>query len=459
LFSGVSGLNAAGQNISVIGDNVANVNTTGFKASRAEFQDVLSNSLGGFGAGGQIGAGTRLAGVNQNFTQGSLESTGVTTDLAIDGSGFFMVQDGNGVFYSRAGMFRLDNQDLLVNEEGQSVLGFGILPDGTPNGALQPISFASVAATPQATGDVTVNVNLDPNDNLLDPVTLPVDHTDPVGTSNFQTGVRAFDSLGNPRNILIYFRKTADNEWQWYAGTNRGALDMSAYAGFAQGADPDQFVAIQSGTLTFSSQGLLASENNTALTIDYDQDGDGTLDGVNLATPQAWAWADGAATAAINFDFGTPPPNGLGDDLTTQFGGSSTTGVNNFVRFMNQDGFTEGSLQTVTVDDDGFVTGNFSNGRTQRLAQVALAKFRNINGLTRIGRNQYIETQDSGQPVIGSPRQSGLGALRSGFLEQSNSDLAEQFVKLIISQRAFQANTRTISTTNELLAQLVQLGN
>jgi flagellar hook protein FlgE len=458
MFAGVSGINAMGQNISIIGDNIANVNTPGFKSARAEFQDVLSGNLGGAGGSGQIGAGTRIAGVNQVFTQGSLESTGVTTDLAIDGDGFFLVQDTTGVFYTRAGMFRLDNQQQLVNEQGQSVLGFGITPSGIPSGALQAIDLSSLSAVPQATDQVDVNVNLDPNTSVI---TAPFDMLDPGGTTNFQTGIRVYDSLGNPRNILIYFRKTATpNEWEWYAGANRSEFDMTGF-GMAQGPQnvQDQFVVAQSGTLTFDSQGLLVTEDNTALTVDYDTDGDGVLD-TSSATSQDWPWASGANTATMAFEFGTPVSfGGTGADLTTQFGGSNTSGVNSFVRFMNQNGFTAGSLQSVSIDEDGFVTGNFSNGQTARLAQVALARFPSNDGLNRIGRNNYVETNDSGQPIVGSPNQSGFGAIRSGFLEQSNTDLADQFVKLILSQRAFQANTRTISTTNELLAQLVQLGN
>lgn len=461
MFAGVSGINAMGQNISIIGDNIANVNTPGFKSSRAEFQDVLSGNLGGAGGSSQVGAGTRVAGVNQNFTQGSLEATNVTTDLAIDGDGFFLVQDTTGVYYTRAGMFRLNNQQQLVNEQGQSVLGFGITPAGIPNGALQTIDLSSLSAVPQATDGIDVNVNLDPNSAQI---TVPFDQIDPVNTSNFQTGIRVFDSLGNPRNILIYFRKTANaNEWEWFAGANRSEFDMTAFgAGFVQGAQgvQDQFVVAQSGTLNFDSQGLLVTEDNTALSLDYDADADGALDGASVATPQGWAWANGAASSTIAFNFGTPVSSGgTGADLTTQFGGPNTSGVNSFVRFMNQNGFTAGSLQSVSIDEDGFVTGNFSNGQTSRLAQIALARFPSNNGLNRIGRNNYVETNDSGQSIIGSPNQSGFGAMRSGFLEQSNTDLADQFVKLIISQRAFQANTRTISTTNELLAQLVQLGN
>lgn len=450
--AGVSGINASSTQISLIADNIANVNTPGFKTSRADFQDVLSGNLGGVGGAGQVGAGTRVDGVTQSFTQGALESTGVTTDLAVDGDGFFMVQDTTGRYYTRAGMFRLDNQQVLVNEQGQNLLGFGIT-NGVPNGALGNIDLSAVSNLPSATTQIEVSVNLDPSAPVI---TTAFDQLDPASTTNYQTGVRVFDSLGNGHNVQVYFRRTANpNEWEWYAGTQRGDLDMTGL-GMAQGpaAAQTQFVVAQSGTLTFDTNGTLLTEDNTALAIARDADGDGVLDAGTAATSQAWPWGGGAAGAAIAFDFGTPVASGgTGADLTTQFGGG------NFVRLVDQDGYTSGSLQSISIADDGSVMGAFSNGQTQLLAQIALARFASNDGLDRTGRNNYLETVESGQAIVGQPSQGALGKVRSGFLEQSNTDLADQFVKLIISQRAFQANTRTISTTNELLAQLVQLGN
>ncbi len=468
LFAGVSGINASGQQISVVGDNIANINTIGFKSARAEFVDVLSGNLGSAGGASQIGSGSRLNGVTQNFTQGSLESSGVTTDLAIDGNGFFIIQDTSGVFYSRSGMFRLNNQQFLVNEQGQSVLGFGVTPAGIPNGALSAIDLSSVSSVPQATQTVEVSVNLDPNETALTGGATGFDPLDPVNTSNFQTGIRIFDTQGNPRSLLVYFRKNdaSTNSWYWYAGVNRGELDVSTY-GMTQGT-ATQFFPVQSGSLSFNTDGTLATvSGNTAgtqLSFDFDTNGDDVIDASDtnpVTTPLAWNWGNGAGpTNPLAFDFGTQTSSGgTGADRTTQFGGSSASGVNNFVRFMNQDGFAAGSLQAVDIDESGFVTGSFSSGETNRLAQIALANFPNVNGLNRLGGNSLAETNSSGNPIIGSPNQSEFGAVRSGFLEQSNTDLAEQFVKLIIAQRAFQANTRTISTTNDLLSSLVALGN
>ena len=303
LFAGVSGMNAAGQQISIIGDNIANVNTPGFKASRAEFQDVLAGNLAGSGSAGQIGAGARIAGVSQSFTQGSLESTDVTTDLAIDGGGFFVLQDTTGISYTRAGLFRLDATQQLVNAQGQSVLGFGISPGGVPNGGLGAIVLSNAASVPSATTSIDVNVNIDPNDTAI-PAANPFDHLDPISHSNFQTGIRTFDSLGNPRNVTIHFRKDdlVANRWVWYAGVNRSDLDMAAYGGaFAQGpaAAQTQFIPVQSGTLDFDSTGVLSLETNAALLVQFDHDGDGALDGAPEATPQLWRWADGANSATI----------------------------------------------------------------------------------------------------------------------------------------------------------------
>ena len=267
LFAGVSGMNAAGQQISIIGDNIANVNTPGFKASRAEFQDVLAGNLAGSGSAGQIGAGARIAGVSQSFTQGSLESTDVTTDLAIDGGGFFVLQDTTGISYTRAGLFRLDSSQQLVNAQGQSVLGFGISPGGVPNGGLGAIVLSNAASVPSATTSIDVNVNIDPNDTAI----------------------------------------PAANPFDWYAGVNRSDLDMAAYGGaFAQGpaTAQTQFIPVQSGTLDFDSTGVLSLETNAALLVQFDHDGDGVLDGAPEATPQLWRWADGANSATIGLDFG-----------------------------------------------------------------------------------------------------------------------------------------------------------
>jgi flagellar hook protein FlgE len=277
----------------------------------------------------------------------------------------------------------------------------------------------------------------------------------------------------------VYFSKdpATANRWHWIAGANRGDIDVDAYGG-SFGSSPStpatQFFPVQSGYLDFTSDGLLNVENTTARALRYDLDGDGTLDDVDgdgtfseladdfLSTPgnsAGWHFAGGAtAGQSITFSFGTniSTESGTGADATTQYGG--TTAGNNFPRFVNQNGFSAGDLQGVDIDDDGFVTGLFSNGQSVRLAQVALARFPNVNGLSRVGKNNFIETSTTGNPVIGSPNQQGFGAVRAGFLELSNTDLAEEFVRLILAQRSFQANTRTISTTNELLSQLVVLG-
>ncbi len=474
LFAAVSGLNSAGTAISIIGDNISNSNTTGFKASRPEFVDVLSGNLGGAGGSASVGAGSRLSGVSQTFTQGPFESTDVTTDLAIDGGGFFVVQDTTGVFYTRAGGFRLDATQLLVNSEGQSVQGFGITPSGAPNGALGTIDLSTVSSTPQATSIVDVSVNLDPNQ------TIPpaFDQADPVTTSNFQTGIRMFDSLGNPRNILIYMRKAgtlaadvpvvglpARTVWEYFAGSSASQLDPSVVP---PAANPDDFVAQDWGLLEFDANGALVRSIPDDLFTDGNADGAADVfdyNGVGGGTPPDFNFNNGAAPAqAIAFDFGGAqftvagaPASGTGVDATTQFGGAAS-GVNNFVRFMDQNGFSAGSLENIAIDADGFVTGLFSNGVSQRLAQVALSNFPNVRGLERVGGNNWVETNASGNPIIGSPNQSGFGGIRSGFLELSNTDLATEFVKLILAQRAFQANTRTVSTTNELLANLVVLG-
>jgi flagellar hook protein FlgE len=475
LFAAVSGLNATGSSISIIGDNIANTNTVGYKSARPEFVDVLSGNLSGGGSAGQIGAGSRLSGITQTFTQGSLESTDVTTDVAVDGAGFFIVQDTTGVFYTRAGLFRLDADQILVNPQGQTVQGFGVTATGAPNGALANIDLSTVSSTPQATATVEVNVNLDPNQNIL----AAFDQANPVTTSNFQTGIRVYDSLGNPRNILLYLRKAgtlaADvpvvglpdrTIWEYYAGAAKSDLDPSVTPAAAA---PEDFVAQDWGLLEFDAFGSLVRQLSGDLFTDGNADGAADVfdyDGAGGGVPPNFNFNNGAAPSqAIALDMGSAQFTAAGAstgndgfDKTTQFGGQAASGVNNFVRFMNQNGFSAGSLQSLQIDEDGFVTGLFSNGTAQRLAQIALASFPNAQGLTRVGDNNWAETTASGSRVVGSPNQGGFGVVRSGFLELSNVDLADEFVKLILAQRAFQANTRTVSTTNELLANLVVLG-
>lgn len=429
LFASVTGLDATSTAISVVGDNIANVNTTGYKARRTEFSDVLGQSIATVGGFSQIGAGSRVSEIRSQFTQGTFENTGRETDVAVEGPGFFVLDGPEGRTFSRAGIFNFDTEGLLVNPQGLRVQGFGIDPvTGLSNGQLGDIRVNNATAPPRATTTITVSANLSATAPL---VPGGFDPADPAGTSDLQTVITVYDSLGIEHSATLFLTRTASaagppptSTWEW--NLTLPPADTS----IAPANPTDAHVVQSSGTLTFDADGVLTAVTGTNATLSF---------------------TGGAApNQAVTLDFGA-----IGSAIsggTSQWGGESTT--NGFT----QDGFAAGSLQGIVIDDAGYLSGIFSNGETLALAQIALANFPNIEGLERIGNNNLIETRNSGQPLIGSPRTGSFGSIRSSSLEQSNVDLASEFVRLILNQRAFQANTRTISTTNELLGDLVQLG-
>lgn len=424
LFSSTSGLDTTSTAISVIGDNIANVNTTGFKARRAEFSDVLGQSITSAGGYSQIGAGAKLSRVTTSFTQGTFENTGRTTDLAIEGQGFFVLDGAQGTRYSRAGIFTVDNQNTLVNPEGLRVQGFGIDPlTGTSNGQMGDVVLSNALSPPQPTTQVELAANLDAG---VTEIPGGFDPLDPNATSNYSTGLTVFDSLGNEFFTTVFFTKTdaATGTWEWNATLPPADTTLPPVAG----AD---YVVQGGGTLTFDTAGTLTAVTGAAQTYEFA--------------------GGGAPGQAVTFSFGPIAGVGTGSPTTSYARESEVSRI-------DQDGYEAGTLQSIGVDRQGFVTGQFSNGETLALAQLALATFPNVEGLASVGSNNLNETRRSGQPLIGQASSGSFGAIRSGNLEQSTVDLAGEFVKLIINQRAFQANTRTVSVTNELMANLVSLG-
>ncbi len=418
LFASVAGLNSSSTAIQVVGDNIANLSTPGFKERRAEFADVLGQNITTAGGFSQLGAGNKLSGISPIFSQGSFESTARSTDLAIEGRGFFILDGGQGRLYSRAGNFTFDANGLLVNPAGLRVQGFSVDPTTQQStGQLGDIQLVDGLAPPQPTALVDVSVNLNAND----PVTAPFDVNNPSTTSNHQLGVTVFDSLGNSHPMTLYFSKTGVNAWAWNATFPQSSVG---------GATP--ITSVGSGAITFDANGLMTAP---------------------ATNPSFNATFLGGATPAQPIDLGFGPvAGGTQTVLTTQFGSPNATNA------FSQDGFTAGTLQLLNIDEQGFLTGSFSNGTTRAIAQVGLADFPAVERLISVGDNNLLESRGSGQPLIAEPQTGSLGTIRSSSLEQSNVDLAAQFVRLIISQRAFQANTRTVSTTNELLANLVNLG-
>ncbi len=419
LFTAVSGMNANGLALSVIGDNVANMNTAGFKASKTAFGDILAAQVGA----GQVGRGVMLNSVAPQFSQGTFESTANVLDVAVDGDGLFIAKDNSGTYYTRAGQFHADKNGFVVNPGGQRLQGYLYTTAGTATSGLGDINISSLNSAPTPTANVDMTANLD--SRAVIPAAFDVN--DPNGTSNFSSSVTAYDSLGNGHVVNLYFRKSAEaatgNTWEWKAVV--GAADSETGNAEVQAE----------GTLNFNSNGELNTE-------------------VTLASPTGGFDFNGSAAQnqVIAFEFGTSiAEGGSGLDGTTQFGATSAT------IFQTQNGYSSGSLKSITVSADGKLTGVFTNGQTRIVSQIALAKFLSTSELTKMGRNLYAESTKSGQPIISVPGTSGTGTVLSSTLEQSNVDLAEEFVKMIMSQRGFQANSRMISTSDELMMEVVNL--
>jgi|CXWL01.1.fsa_nt_gi flagellar hook protein FlgE len=408
LFSAVSGLNTYGNAMSVIGNNIANVGTVGFKSSRASFADLVSASLGGGSSTSQVGLGVFLNDVQTSFTQGSLSNTGNTLDLAIDGNGFFQMSDNTGTAsYSRAGQFKLNSLGEIVDPNNRFLQGYQASSTGVILGTVGNITLSTATIAPQATTTATVEANLNAGSTVP---AAAFDVTDAT-TYNFSNGITVYDTLGAQHQLRLYYVKltpgagppvVAANTWGLYSQIDGGAATAQT-------------------NLVFNTSGVLTGGGAQTFTLPI---------------------AGGAATPlSVAMDF----------SALTQFGSASN------LTDQTQDGFTSGSFQSLSIDSGGRVVAQFSNGQTRTLAQVVLSRFTNPNGLVRSGANGFAETVESGAPLAGAPMNNGLGRLISQTIEQSNVDLGKEFVDMIITQRAFQANSRAISTSDEMLQELVNL--
>lgn len=422
LYTGRSGLTAHGDAINVVGDNIANVSTVGFKSGSANFNDILGQRTGG---GQNLGAGVKMGSVSQAFGQGSFLQSGGSLDYAIQGGGFFEVvgeSDGiEGSYYTRNGRFSLNNEGLMVNQDGLRVQGYQVDANGDATGGVGDIEIGG-QSPPVATtiADMNFNLDLDPDQ---DPVNVAFDPLDPDATSDLQTDMTVYDSLGNPHDVDLYFTQSGAGAWEWHAMVDGAALN---------GGTPGTPTEIADGTLTFDTNGLLDTETLNASSADF-----------LGATPGQ----------AIQFDFGEAitTDGGDGTGATTQVaGGFSTNSI-------DQDGREPGDLIDVITAENGTVSGLYSNGETEPLAVLALASFRAPENLRREGDQLWSASRDSGQALLGEAGTSGRGSIASGALEGSNVDLGDELVTLIAYQRAFQANARTISTADEMLTEVNNL--
>ncbi len=413
LYTGVTGLDTTSTELSVIGDNIANANTIGFKAGRAAFEDALAQTLIG---GAQRGLGSRLQAIQKLMSQGALANTGIATDLAVSGNGFFVVKgmhDGvESSYYTRAGQFTVDNSGFLVNLDGLKVQGFGADANGIINGTLGDLDVGDAVSPPRPTANITFKGNLDASDPVL-----VFDPADPANSSSHQITTTVYDSLGAAHEVNVYFNKTAAGAWEYHA--------MADGAGLTGGTAGTQ-TQIATGTLAFDLSGNLTASAGTS-----------TFNPIGAVQNQG-----------LTFDLGTP---GGAPGMTQTDATDSTTS------FINQDGFASGALAKVAINTDGQIVGTFTNGQTRALGAVALADFEAPDQLSRLGGNLFSNTPGSGQPNVGRAGSGGRGAIIAGALEQSNVDLSGEFVRMIAAQRGFQANSKTISTADQLLAELIQL--
>ena len=417
---GLSGLNASSKNLDVIGHNIANANTTGFKSSRAEFADLVASSMGA-GGGANYGIGVEVAAVAQQFSQGNVTVTGNNLDVAINGNGFFKVQQADGsAAYTRAGNFKLDKTGDLVTNGGAQVMGFRVDPaTGLSTSEAQPLSFptgAPIQAKQTESIKATLNLDARAKDSAGDATATPPVPATPRST--YGTSINVYDTQGVATPVNLYFMKTANpNEWAVY-----NQLD-----------DPTAVppvTAISLGTIAFDENGKIDPATAT-LTL--------------TVSPTANPNAGTAAPAVANF------PVDIDMSGATQFGSKFA------VADLSQDGYASGDLTSINISNDGMVMASYSNGVTRSEAQVALANFRNPQGLLAVGGNNWVESFDSGPAVLGKPGDGNFGALRSGALEDSNVDLTAELVNMMTAQRAYQANAQTIKTQDQVMATLVNL--
>ncbi len=424
---GLSGLNASSKALDTIGNNIANASTVGYKLSNAQFSDVFAASLAGSGAS-PIGLGVKVASVAQQFTQGNVSITNNPLDLAINGGGFFRLQNAIGdPVYSRNGQFQLDKDGYIVNAKSQQLMGYAADANGVVNPPLVPLRMFDPAlssdATPQATGastaasGVQANVNLDSREAA--PPVAPFDRLN-AQTYNKSTAVTTYDSLGNPHVYTMYFVKdnAAVNTWDVYATVANPA-----------GASPTFTDLSTAGTLTtlvFNPDGSILSGGTPSQTI---------------------------SDADLGYTGGVDPMT-----FPVDFTGSTQYGAQFTVNSLTQDGFSSGKLAGFNIGSDGIILGRYTNGQSKNLGQVVLSNFRNPQGLQPLGDNTWAASSVSGAELSGAPGSSGqYGPLQSSALEDSNVDLTAELVSMITQQRVYQANAQSIKTQDSILQTLVNL--
>ncbi len=400
---GLSGINSASRNLDVIGHNIANSNTVGMKASRAEFAELYASSIGSSG-GVNSGIGVTVAKVTQLFTQGNVTVTGNDLDVAINGSGFFELTQANGnMAYSRAGMFKLDNEGRIVTNNGAQLMGYPTDEFGTRlSFTTQPLSLPTGGPIPaRATSEITTEINLDARAPIYNTVSPPT----PLST--YGTSVLAYDPQGLEVPVGLAFQKTGNNEWTVYRSVNGGPLTQST----------------PPTVLRFNNDGTLDTANSS-------------MPPITLSSPN-----DPSVTFSATLDYGK----------ATQFG------IDFAVTNLTQNGYRPGELTSLKIDEGGVITASYSNGQNRSAGQIALVNFRNVQGLQPIGNGNWEANYATGEPVLGAPGEGKFGKLRAGALEDSNIDITGELVAMMTAQRAYQANAQTIKTQDQVFSTLLNL--
>lgn len=426
MYTGVTGLITYSGEMSVVSNNLANVNTVGYKNSRSQFADLLSAQEGGI----LIGRGVRMAAAQPSFSQGVFQATGNVSDLTVQGKGLFIVKNVDGQsFFTRAGQFLLDKDKVLTSPEGALVQGFHVDSNGQTIGGLQNIDLGVGASLlPKATTKMTLAVNLASKETTP---TATWQNNGAAGTvdtvdnwyagKNFSTTVRVFDSLGQEHQLTLLFRtkQSAPPSWDYTVVAPITDVQKSP-------TDPKALIALSTGTLQFKPDGALDVAGST------------------IADINMTGLVDGAADLKI-----------LGKDMS--FAGSTSVASNSSPSSSQIDGSAPGTLTGFAIDTQGIITGQYSNGGTLPLYQLALADFPGVERLTPVGGTLWAQSPQSGDAIIGSPGSGGFGSTLSGGLEQSTVDVAQEFVSMISAQRGFQANSRVITTADQMYDDVVNM--
>ncbi len=422
--AGLTGLNAFSAWLSVIGNNLANLNTIGFKGSTVQFQDLVSQKVSGSGTNPmQVGLGVTMGAISPVFSQGAIEASRDATNVAIQGNGFFVVRDASGgLSYTRAGNFSFDSNGMLVTPDGLKVQGWStpgadgnILTNGPTGDITVP---PGVLRAPVATSTFRTVSNLDAGAAVND---------------TFVTSVQMFDSLGTSHVVQITYTKTAANTWGY---------KMEVPGADVAGGTPGTPFELASGTLTFDAQGALAT-----FAVNPPATGGGTapnITDVGFTTP---AWTSGAGASTLSFDL--VDANGKAT-LSGYAAPSATSSI-------TQNGGAAGMIENISIAADGTILATFGAGQTVAVGQLAMASFNNTKGLMKLGSNRYGESQSAGLPNIGTAGTGGRGSLIGNAIEQSNVDIAQEFTSMILAQRGYQANSKTITTSDEMLVETLNL--